>query len=343
MTMYDYCMEQPKVLQEILEHSGEVSAPFTERFLQDRPDRLYLIASGSSLNAALAAQGFMEAVLGIEVQSHAPSCLPIIRGERPMIVLISQGGNSTNTIAAIETLKGHSLLALTGSEACRINELCSHVLIRCGVETAGPKTKGYTATVLTLYLMALEAAKAAGIGERMSYDKAMGELGRALFYMEENLSNVQRWYRQQEEALAGLTKCVVVGKHAGAMSAKEAALKLQETLLIPVGSYEFEEFLHGPSMALDEKMGGIYLMPGRDDPDYQRMEALVKLHRSICPLVYDVSGGKGSVWYTGVFAWCPTCQMIGALLPEKLNMGDKGLDLFHRLDDALGIKFEGRV
>lgn len=349
MTMYDYCLEQPKVLKDILANRAEYMDPFVQRFEQLRPDRIYLIASGSSLNAALAAQPFMEQVLGLEVQACASSCLPVVRGERPLLIFISQGGNSTNTVAAIQKMQQHAFIALTGVEKCRINDLFDHMLIHCGIETAGPKTKGYTSTVLTLCLMALEAARACELKTQAEYEEYVNGFQGALDALEGEIAQARAWYDRNEESLMKLKKCFVVGKHTGAQAARESGLKLQETVLIPMLSYEFEEYLHGPSLAIDAEMGGFYLMPEKSDPDYERMAALVKFHRNICPMVYAVGGGEDlnapqdcpigvdAPWYARVYSWCLPCQITGALLPDKMGIVE---DLFDKLDEVLGIKYK---
>ena len=98
MTMYEYCLEQPEVLQNILAGRVEYYRTFSRRLAAEKPDRLYLIASGSSLNAALAAAPFMEEILNLEVGAYASSNLPHIRGQRPFIVFISQGGVTPSTL-----------------------------------------------------------------------------------------------------------------------------------------------------------------------------------------------------------------------------------------------------
>ncbi len=351
-TMYDYYLEQPGVLNDIFSNRASAAKAFVESFGRERPDRLYLIASGSSLNAALAAEAFMELALGIEVRCSAPSSLPAIRGERPFILFISQGGSSTNTIAAIKALSAYPMLALTGAEACRINELCAHSLIPCGPELAGPKTKGYTATALTLMMMALEAGRAAGTVCEAAYGDMTAHFASALVRAEEGVASVTEWYRRNESTLSDMENCVVVGKGTGAQAAREAALKIQETLLLSVCGYEFEEFLHGPSMALNATTGGFYLMPPKSDPDYTRMAALALFHRTISPSVYMIGGGDeltdgrdcavghGDAWYTRVFTWVLPCQVTGALLSLRKGLEGKGSQLFRELDNALNIKYK---
>lgn len=351
-TMCEYIPEQPIVLQDILQNSKTHTKVFTDRMANLRPDRLYLIASGSSLNAAKASTDFMQEVLGIEVQAHAASYLPCIRGERPFVVFISQGGNSNNTLAAIQELAAYPSIALTGNDCCRVNDVCGeYISIGCGPENVGPKTKGYTATVLTLYLMALETALRQGCMQQSEYTAYMAELEAAIAGMHDNIIKTEEWYALNADGMLSLKKCCVVGKHLASWVSVEGALKLTETLLIPAAAYEFEEFLHGPASAVDEEMGGIYLLPDQDDPDYDRIVALAQYHRSICPMVYII-GAQASAnskdcvlnygaWYTGTFVWILPCQVMSANLPDRLGITGAGSERFQRLSGILNIKYKG--
>jgi glucosamine 6-phosphate synthetase-like amidotransferase/phosphosugar isomerase protein len=346
-TMYDYILEQPAVLRDILNNRADYARDFVDYTAAVKPDRIYLIASGSSYNAALQSARFMEYLLGIDVIAAAPSFLPEIRG-KPLLIFISQGGGSTNTAAAFEQLTAWPCMSMTGKEKSRLKELCPrHVLIPCGEETAGPKTKGYTGTILSLYILALEAAKgAAGPAE-----DCLKVLARVPEDMAENIGAVERWFDKNKGDLQRMGGCAVVGKNSAGLAAREGALKLQETMLIPAAGYEFEEFLHGPVCALDERQGGIYLMPAAEDPDYQRMAGLVEFHRQISPLAYTLggSGDSGDLrdcalktsgrWYTEVFEDILACQMMGAKLPDLMGVGDKGMRRFKLLDGLLTMKF----
>jgi glucosamine 6-phosphate synthetase-like amidotransferase/phosphosugar isomerase protein len=349
-TMYDYILEQPAVLRDILENRSAYTGEFAAYVNANKPDRIYLIASGTSNNAALQSARFMEYALGIEVSAAAPSFLPEIRGTNPLLIFISQGGGSTNTIAACKNLERYPRLAMTGKEQSRLKEICPwHILIPCGEETAGPKTKGYTATALTLYLMALEAGGGAG---EISKERCLEVLSLVPGYITENIGIAEKWFEENKEGLRNMSGCVVVGKNTAGLTAREAALKLQETMLIPATGYDFEEFLHGPVCAAGEGEGAIYFMPPEDDPDYQRMAALVEFHRGISPLVYTL-GDSGKLrdrrdcvlkttgrWYTSVFEYILPCQLMGAKLPELSGAGDKGMQRFKRLDQILKMKFK---
>lgn len=356
LTMYHYIYEQQQALQHILQIRKTCTAGFVSRFQNDPPDRIYLIGSGTSLNGALAAAPFMEQVLQIEVTAHAPSMLPVIRGNRPLILLISQGGNSTNMLAAIDELKGRSFLALTGSSDCRINEVCSeHILLACGPEEAGPKTKGYASTILTLYLMALEAALAAGLLSGEQYDAYIAGLESAVSAIDSNLRSAEAWVRANMKAISGTPQFVLVGKHQAGIVAREGALKLVETVLTPALAYEFEEFLHGPIGLINDKLGGIYFLPPRDDPDRGRMLALADYHQKqgacVCIVAPDADVQLPSAlaleetgpWHTLPFVQILVCQLIGAILPEAMGLPDRGMQIFSQIDRLVNIKYGGRA
>lgn len=352
LSMYHYIGEQQEALRHILRERKACTADFAALFRENAPDRVYLIASGTSYNGALAAAPFMEETLGIEVTAHPSSMLPAIRGARPLIVFISQGGHSTNTLDAIEALRGYESLALTGAEECRVNEVCAHhVLIACGPEEAGPKTKGYVSTVLTLYLMALEGALVSGARTEAAYAEAVDALGQAVERMDKNIAAAEKWVDENTDWLAGTAHYILVGKHQDGLVAREGALKLVETVLTPAASYEFEEFLHGPIGLIAEQLGGIYLLPPQDDPDCARMLALAQFHAEhsgrVCIVSSDPAAQGEHVlaldaagpWYTRPFAYILPCQLISAKLPEKMEVGDRGMEIFKQVDARLSIKY----
>ena len=61
-TMYDYWKRQPEVLRRILDGRKTQTAEFVKLFCEVRPDKLYLVGSGTSLNAENAAMAYMEEI-----------------------------------------------------------------------------------------------------------------------------------------------------------------------------------------------------------------------------------------------------------------------------------------
>lgn len=352
MNMMDYIREQPDVFARALANRASLAAPFVELFRAVEPDRLYIVASGTSRNASATAAPFMSQVLGMDVTVSAPSRLYAVYGQRPLMIYVSQGGNSTNTIAAMERFAAIPSLAMTGDRG-RICDLCQHyTAIPCGPETVGPKTKGYTMTILGLYLLALETARATGRLSEADYETYMSTLTAAGQAMAANVESTVAWQKVNDEAQRGLKAAYLVGKGQALRIAQEGALKLQETLLIPTAAFDFEEFLHGPTSSIKPDVAGFYLVPPEGDPDRRRMLDLMAYHRSVCPHVYTLGGPDAADprdctlqvtgrWYTQPFEYILPMQVVSAAVPAELGIENVSFATFHKLDMLLNIKFKG--
>nr|MBR4281156.1 hypothetical protein [Clostridia bacterium] len=349
MTMMDYILLQPQTLQEIFDNRKENLKDFLDFYMQVQPDHVYIIASGSSYNASCAASVYMRRALQVDVTVHCPSQAPVIRAAHPLVLAVSQGGESTNTIAAIKALGDVPVVAVTGKEACTINTMCDRRLpIGCRIETVGPKTMGYTATIFTFSLLALEAGRLSG-----KLDEAAYRHDRALFaavpeQCRENIARTAEFTRAHLDDFASMKKLAFVGKGVGAEMAREGALKVLETLLVPAIHYEFEEYLHGPLCAIDGEMHGFYMLC--TDEDKERMLKVAQAHDSFAPNAYMITGDDAirgervlNLVTSGDDATVPfevilLPQFISSEVPVKLDTVNKGMVQFRKFDDLVKMK-----
>lgn len=361
MTMMDYINEQPELFWQALMNQKEHTNVFCRIFAEKNPDSLYLIASGTSGNAARAAAPFLEEVLHIPVYVHAPSSVNRIWGERPLLLFISQGGKSTNMLNVAKRLKNYLQISVTGSEDAKLNALCNHhILIPCREETIGPKTKGYTMTILLLYLMALDAGYARGSITPSEYHSYLSALETAAEQFTENIRRAKQWMKENEEELMGMREIYLAGKGQSEMIAREGALKMMETLMISASAFDFEEYLHGPSCSLGKETAGFYFLPFADDADYQRTEKMAAYHREISSCVFTISVEKAlhseadstdahrdkhdcrllssGQWITRPFEEILPFQLISAVIPEKKGIDGQGMKCFKVIDQRLGVK-----
>ncbi len=349
MNMMDYIRLQPDTMAEIFANRAEHLREFLTFYQQVQPDRLYIIASGSSYNASCAASVYMSRVLGIDVSVHCPSCLPEVRAQRPLILAVSQGGESTNTIGAIRALSAYPLAAVTGKEECTVNTLCGRRLpIGCQVETVGPKTMGYTATIYTFSLLALEAARLTGKLDESAYAHDLAMFRAVPEQCRENIARTEAFTRAHLAEFCEIRKAAFVGKGAGAEMAREAALKVLETLLVPAIHYEFEEYLHGPLCAIDGQMAGFYMLPA--DEDRERMLKVAQAHDEFAPNAYVITGDPAisgdrvlHLATSGDAATVPfevilLPQFISSEVPIALGTVNKGMAQFRRFDDLVKMK-----
>lgn len=331
-TMYDYYLSQADYMKKIIGNRTALLGKFADFYAAINPDRIYLVGSGTSLNSCNAAYAYMEKILGIEVSVIAPSRPCEIRGARPMIIAASQGGRSTNTINYIKKIKEKHLPAvtLTASLDTPLARLADCALeIGVGDETAGPKTRGYTGTVLSLYLMALEAGLRKGLIDNDGYDTRLGHLRETAGYGKYNMDACQAFYEAHRSDLGTARHYLFVGKGVPAMVANEDALKVLETLCYPSAGYEFEEYLHGPACCTDAQTALFIFLS--DDEDRERMLRLSEITASATKNSYIITNDaklEGDRILNLKSAPCPFMspftdillgQLISALLTAELN------------------------
>ena len=349
MTMMDYILLQPETMQDIFDHREENLRAFLDYYMQVQPDHVYIIASGSSFNASWAASVYMSRALGVDVSVHCPSQVPAIRAARPLVLAVSQGGESTNTIAAIKALGDVPLVAVTGKDECTINTLCARRLpIGCQVETVGPKTMGYTATIFTFSLLALEAGHLSGKLENAAYQHDLALFAAVPAQCRENIARTAEFTKNHLADFCGMKKLAFVGKGVGGEMAREGALKVLETLLVPAIHYEFEEYLHGPLCAIDGEMHGFYMIC--NDADKERMLKVAQAHDSFAPNAYVITGDASvqgdrvlHLVTSGDDATAPfelilLPQFISSEVPVALGTVNKGMVQFRQFDDLVKMK-----
>lgn len=333
-SMYHYWGRQPEVLRQILDQRKAQTAEFVKLFCEVRPDKLYLVGSGTSLNAGNAAAAYMEEILNVDLRAVPSSHIPLLRGERPMVVFVSQGGSSTNTLQAMEQLKEYPAISITGEAECEIQRRSRrHMLIGCGEELAGPKTVGYTASVMCFYVCALEAALACGAIGQERYAAEIDLLYLAAEQMQENIRRTESWFERNREELVRIHKFVLVGCGSAFAAATEGCLKILETIKVPSMSFEFEEYLHGPIILTDEELGGLFYicdLPG----ERERMLELANCHAQFSPYAYPITtdetvqGDKVlHVLRTGrdhtqIFEAVLPPQLLAARVPELMGIAE---------------------
>ncbi len=352
--MYEYWKSQPDVLKRILDGREEQVRPFTELFCACRPDRIYLVGSGTSLNAEQAAAPYLEQILNMDVQTAASSRVAELRGQRPLVVFLSQGGSSTNTLQAMERLQKTPSICITGEERCEIQcRAAHHMTIGCGEEKAGPKTVGYTSSVLCLYLCALEAALASGRISRPLYGEKIALLYTAVENMRENLARTEQWFERNKEELTQIQKYVLVGTGGDSAAAREGCLKILETIKVPAMSFEFEEYLHGPIILTDSRLGGIFYIGG-DAQERRRMVELARCHAEFSRYAYPVveDGGDAGAQdpralalvrtgqdHTRPFEAVLAPQLLAARVPQILEL-DEGSPTYDRYTSCCPTKYD---
>lgn len=254
---------QREALQSILKNAPQTIPPFAQRFADKRIARVVLIGAGSSYHALNMARPLCRQAVHVPVFAATPAQLSWL-DERfagdTLVIAASQSGTSTNTLAAVKALqaKGYTVAAITQNESSAIAmQADHHTLLAMPEEKAGPKTMGVLGTMLTLQkmLIALSIAKG-GTFDAKGFDRDIDTIAANL---PGNIDMAIQWCAQQQERLLRSTAYFVVAQGDHAAIAGEGALKLVETVRLPVTPYEFEEIVHGPYLSFQSRPTLLYL------------------------------------------------------------------------------------
>ena len=158
--------EQPEAIQRTLDlyldQDGlkqDVFAPM-EQWLNSRGEVL-IAASGSSRHAGLAAEIIFEDLCGLAVDveySSEYSCRPAVNPRLPSVLVISQSGETSDTLAALRFAKEgrqQTLAIANVPGSTMLREAGAAMPLDAGKELAIPATKSFTCQLTALYLLAL--------------------------------------------------------------------------------------------------------------------------------------------------------------------------------------------
>ncbi len=329
--MYAYIQEEAQFVRHLIAQRKHVTQPFVDRFLNADINRIFMLGSGSSRHAALIAQPFIEDVLKIETTVCMPSRAEVLERfstERSALFLVSQGGHSTNTIAAAQRcgIDRASIVAITEDPASPVaQEAGIHIKLPWNTpEIVGAKTKGVTCSATILMLAALELALAQGKVDLARYDDVISAFESFSDNHAENVRRVTDWVATNANELKDMPALLIIAQGVYLGAGLECALKLLETIYRPVTAYEFEEYLHGVGNSIGANNFLLALMPG--DSRAERMARLVAFAEKKGSTCYSVlMNGEAPIGPREVSLIPTGCEYINSLiylLPGQILSSD---------------------
>ena len=252
-------------------------------------NRLVVAASGSSRHAGLAGEIMIEDLAGLPVDVEYASEY-IYRSTHtllhPAVMVISQSGETADTLAALREAKSRGLptLAITNQQGSSMAREASISLpTLAGDERAIPATKSFTAQLTVLYALSLHMARLRG---RMSVGSAEAH-GRKLREIPELMQSALPGWQGQIETIAptmqSATTMLYLGRGVHYAIAREGALKLKESAYLSAEGYPAGELKHGPRALVSGNAFLIVLATvDATDPDsVVRYERVLQLAREL--------------------------------------------------------------
>ena len=255
--------EQPAALQATL--AGRLDADgavdLSELDLGDLSgiERIVVVACGTAYHAGLLGKYAIERLARLSVEAAVASeyrYADPVGDEHTLVVAISQSGETTDTLAAVEAARGFGarILAITNTQGSLITREADAVLLtKAGPEVGVAATKTFLTQVAALYLVALTLAGARG--SRSSEELAEIGLGlrRSPEKVEEALGLLEGRIGEAVGIFAGARCALFLGRGHLYPAALEGALKLKEISYLPAEGYPAGEMKHGPIALVDEQ------------------------------------------------------------------------------------------
>ncbi|EOH95262.1 SIS domain-containing protein [Enterococcus pallens] len=262
-TMMTYVKEEPQVLHKILD---EFDYSGLAAHLPKQVKRLLILATGSSYNAALAAKYYIEKTAGIIVSIEEPFNFQhygTIDETTDCILAISQSGKSTSTINVLEKVANSQIpiVALTNQPDSPLVQQAECLIdLNIGVEKVDYVTKGFSGTILNLFLFACAIGyQNQSITESELKDKQQ-ELNRLIQALPDIIERSETYFSENEAKFTSYNRFVCIAYGANLGIAKEFETKFTETVRLPSAGYELEAYMHGPYLEAQKNHALFFLI-----------------------------------------------------------------------------------
>ncbi|MGB3542709.1 glutamine--fructose-6-phosphate transaminase (isomerizing) [Rubrivirga sp.] len=222
--------------------------------------RIVICACGTSWHAGLVGEYLIERLARVNVEVEYASEFryrdPILDPENDVVVVISQSGETADTLAAVRQAQGAGVLAIglvnaVGSTIAR--ETDAGVYLHAGPEIGVASTKAFTAQVAVLAQIALLLAHERGVmddDELRRHTEALAAIPQQVQTVLEGDGQIRKMARDYRYA----SNFLYLGRGLNFPVALEGALKLKEISYIHAEGYPAAEMKHGPIALIDQFM-----------------------------------------------------------------------------------------
>jgi len=311
MDIKTFIYEQPQVIDTVLRTIPAHLPQITPA------DTIYLVGSGSSLNALSAVEPLMSRLLAARIRINGPLAFMGGNLQKPgancLAIIVSQSGASKTTIAAVEHARdcGMRTLVLTAEKDSPIAAVSDNLLLMpVGPENVGPKTKGYTASVLCLLLLVLALA-----GQKLQAPQLPDGIGRLIEQCEPVI-------RDLADACARADFIMVLGQERHLGTALEGSLKISEMSGVAAAAFDTEEAFHGRFHGLGPASLAIFVAATPGQYDMALTGARVLSELGVAGRILNLAAGPSSI-HDLQLPWprtdpLPELDLIGAIVPFQL-------------------------
>ena len=264
---YDHFMlkemnEQPDKLRGLFKdyvNDGKVFIPELEKIEDSllNCERIYAVACGSAYHTSIAGkyviEKFSRTNVEIDIASEFRYRNPILNEKTPVII-ISQSGETADSIAALRMAKQHGapvigIVNVVGSTIYRESDCVLYT--KAGPEIAVATTKGYATQLMIFYFLSLYLAEKKGTlssEEIKSYCEELEALPDKVERLLKNTKEIEAFSEKYRKS----KNFFFIGRNTDYAAAMEASLKVKEISYINSDAYASGELKHGTIALIDK-------------------------------------------------------------------------------------------
>jgi glucosamine--fructose-6-phosphate aminotransferase (isomerizing) len=250
-----------------------------------RFNAIKIAACGTSWHAGIAGKYMIEQLgrlpVDVDYASEFRYRDPVM-DENTLLLVISQSGETADTIAALREAKerGAKVLAICNVQGSMIvREADGTILTHAGPEIGVASTKAFTSQMVALYLLGLYLGEIRGtlsLEQARYHTQQLAELPVKL----EHLLNESDEIEELSREFFRSTDFLYLGRGINFPVALEGALKLKEISYIHAEGYPAGEMKHGPNALIDERLPVLFINT-REEGDQSSERRYEKTHSNI--------------------------------------------------------------
>ncbi len=258
--MFKEIMEQPKILQDTI--SSVVNNGSNKTTLEGlnicNYEKILITACGSAYNAGMVGKYVFEKLTRIPVEVDLASEFryrDAIVNNKTLVILISQSGETADTIAAMREAKkkGATTLAIVNVVGSTIAKEADYTLnTLAGPEIAVATTKAFSAQLVVLYLIAIKFAEKIGTLNADEVNNLIEEIV-SIPKNVEVLLNKTNDIQLYASTTFNSKSIFFIGRNIDYSIALEGSLKLKEISYIHSEAYAGGELKHGTISLIEDE------------------------------------------------------------------------------------------
>lgn len=245
-------MEEPIVLQRTF---NRYINDMNNIFDVSNYEEIHIVACGSALYAGMIGKSLLEEKANIKCDIECASeyrYKKIIYDRKTLVILVSQSGETADTIAAMRKAhkEGIDTLAIVNVKTSTIaREAKNKLFIEAGPEIAVATTKAYLLQVAVFSLIALKAAKTKNLEN--NYKEILEET-KTLPSKLKNILNDKEIFHNIGEEIKDAKDAFFIGRGIDYAMCEEGSLKLKEVSYTHSDAYQAGELKHGTISLIED-------------------------------------------------------------------------------------------